>query len=240
MPRYSKSEIQTSKGLLKFIDSCTLIEGSREIFEDEVYRFISTSNNPFIIDCGANIGIASIYFKHLYPNARLLSFEPDPDAFSCLTHNIKSLANDENVTAEQAAVWIHSEGVSFDVEGGFSGQISNHGHGSVKETILVPSIRLKDVIISNSVIDLLKIDIEGAELEVIEDIADVLGHINHIFIEYHSHEKEPQKLDRILKILSDNSFRYHITDAYTRSNPFVSRETMLGMDLQLNIFGYRS
>ena len=239
IPRYEPGEISTRRGNIKFVDSCTLIEGVREIFLDKVYEFQPSSDEPFIVDCGANIGIASLYFKMTWAHSKVLAFEPDPDIFNCLEANLKNLGISDGVTAQQAAVWVHSDGVSFDIEGGFSGQITSHGHPAVKRTISVPSVRLKDIIRDSPTIDLLKIDIEGAEFEVLTDIDDVLKNVNNIFIEYHSHTKEPQKLDRILSILSNNSFRYHITDAYTVSSPFINRESMLGMDLQLNVFGYR-
>jgi len=240
IPRYKHGEVMTKKGLIKFVDSCTLIEGHDEIFVNNIYKFCPSSDSPLIIDCGANIGLASIYFKGLWPNATIIAFEPDPFIFQCLTYNLKSLGFDNKITLNQSAVWIHSKGVSFDIEGGFSGQITKYGHIEVKQTIKVPSIKLKDVISNNDKIDLLKIDIEGAEFEVLNDIFDVLDKIDHIFIEYHSHTNESQKLGKILCILSDNSFRYHITPAYTNAIPFINRETMLGMDLQLNIFAYRN
>lgn len=237
--RYQEDQITTKRGLLKFIDACTLIEGNREIFLDEIYNFYSDSSDPTIIDCGANIGLASIYFKTIYPNSQVLAFEPDPSAYNCLVNNMKNLGLSNRFFATQAAVWIHERGVEFDIEGGFSGQIHKHGHNAVKRTVEVPSISLKRIISEYPKIDLLKIDIEGAEIDVLKDISDSLSNISNIFIEYHSHINDVQMLGDMLNILSHHSFRYHITPAYTVSTPFINRQTMLGMDLQLNVFGYR-
>lgn len=237
--RYQPGEIKTKKGIIKFVDACTLIAGNKEIFIDETYKFCPKSDSPFIIDCGANIGLATLYFKQVWPNAEVIAIEPDPSIFNCLNDNINNFGCDQGVITKRAAVWTHSNGVEFDVEGGFSGQIKSHGHSNVKTTITVPSIQLKELIANTSKVDLLKIDIEGAEFEVLKDISITLEKVDNIFIEYHSHQKEEQKLDHILHILKENSFRYHITDAYTVSQPFVNRKTMLGMDLQLNIYGYR-
>ena len=55
-----------------------------EIFRREQYRFETDAPAPFIVDCGANIGMATLYFKSLYPDATVLAFEPDPAAFACL------------------------------------------------------------------------------------------------------------------------------------------------------------
>lgn len=83
-------------------------------------------------------------------------------------------------------------------------------------------------------------DIEGAEYAVVQDCIDVLDNVRNIFIEYHSHEKEPQKLHELLAILCRSGFRYHVREAWTSPQPFIHRRTLLGMDLQLNIFGFRS
>jgi hypothetical protein len=67
-------------------------------------------------------------------------------------------------------------------------------------------------------------------------VEDRLKNIKHLFIEYHSHYQEKQQLHHILALLQENNFRYHIHEAYVRRSPFVSKELMTGMDLQLNIY----
>src|SRR6266849_7966185 len=52
-----------------------------EIFARQNYEFTSTRKNPVILDCGANIVMATFYFKWLYPQAQITSFEPDPATF---------------------------------------------------------------------------------------------------------------------------------------------------------------
>ena len=52
-----------------------LIKTYEELFLDEIYRFQTNNEKPVIIDCGANIGLSSLYFKSIYPNAILHAFE---------------------------------------------------------------------------------------------------------------------------------------------------------------------
>src|SRR5437899_3016680 len=59
-----------------------------EIFARECYRFTSNKPSPVILDCGANIGMATLYFKWLYPAAQINAFEPDPTTFSALNDNV--------------------------------------------------------------------------------------------------------------------------------------------------------
>src|SRR5262245_55665784 len=53
------------------VDSGSFVNTYAEIFQRELYRFHTDSAGPKILDCGANIGLAVIYFKRLYPHARI-------------------------------------------------------------------------------------------------------------------------------------------------------------------------
>jgi hypothetical protein len=89
-------------------------------------------------------------------------------------------------------------------------------------------------------VDLLKIDIEGAEVVVLENIQKHLPKVKRMFIEFHSFNKQPQELNKLLAILSESQFRYYIEHVGVRSNnPFVKRSIYANMDNQLNIFAYR-
>src|SRR6478672_5618518 len=59
-----------------FINPSELMHGLNEIFIEEVYKQ-SLPPNPYIIDCGANIGLSVIYLKQMFPDARIIAFEPD-------------------------------------------------------------------------------------------------------------------------------------------------------------------
>ena len=65
----------------------------------------------------------------------------------------------------------------------------------------------------NRPVDLLKMNIEGAEGEVFEEIEDKLHFVKEIIFEYHAFDNLPQNLGKILIILERNSFRYLITNA---------------------------
>lgn len=218
-----------------FADANTYIHGGEEIFQKKIYEFRSNIENPLIIDCGANIGLSAIYFKKLYPKARVKAFEPDKQLFEILKKNVEQLQLND-VELYQKAIWIEDGTISFQEEGGFSGRIPKKGDEI--NIVTVPSFRLKNLL--HDGVDFLKIDIEGAEYAVLIDCAEYLPKVDKIFIEYHSHIDEPQKLDEILLLLNKSGFRYHIQEAYSRKMPYVDNSLMVGMDLQLNIFGYRN
>lgn len=235
MPRYTPTTTILSNHVFEVVDACTFLGGHREIFLKGIYEFKADIDKPYIIDCGANIGLSVIYFKQLYPDAVIVAFEPDQNICAVLKKNVGTFGFTD-VAVHQEAIWKENGIIEFQLEGGFSGRIPKPEDQT--QLVQVKARRLKDLLLERKV-DFLKIDIEGAEYEVLLDCQNALQNIQHIFIEYHSHISESQKLNEILAVLSANNFRYHIHEAYTQQKPYVQRELMLGMDLQLDIFGYR-
>ena len=74
-----------------------------EIFLTRDYLFTSGTARPFIVDCGANLGMSIVFFKRLYPECKILAFEPDPETFSLLKGNVEANGF-EDVTLVNKAV----------------------------------------------------------------------------------------------------------------------------------------
>lgn len=208
--------------------------GKNELFVNEMYIFENKSSDPYIIDCGANMGMSIIYFKSLYPNSTILAFEADKKIFEVLKTNVESYGF-TGVTLENKAVWNSSELLNFVTDGGAGGRL---GFEDKISSQVVHGVRLKEYLNAKKV-DFLKIDIEGAEYEVLLDCKNDLKNVDRLFIEYHSMSGKPQNLHQLLDIVSQAGFRYHIKEAFTSKYPFVKIEENFGMDLQLNIFCYR-
>ena len=234
LPRYVPTKTKFLGKEIKIVDACTFIGGVAEIFIEKNYEFRTTTASPLIIDCGANIGLSCIFFRRLYPNCKIIAFEPDPNIFQVLKENINSFEL-SNINLHNQAIWVSDSTVNFSAEGAFSGRIAKQADGNI---IQVRTARLKQLL--NEKVDFLKIDIEGAEYEVIRDCADLLINVDNLFIEYHSHYKERQTLHEILAIIQEAGFRYHIKEAYTSPAPFIARPLMLNFDLQLNIFAFQN
>lgn len=236
LPRYTATETYLLGEKVIIVDGPSFVHGYEEIFKSEIYKFSHDNDSPLIIDCGANIGLATLFFKHHFPNAKILAFEPDPHIFNVLSENVGNFSF-KDIELHQKAVWINDDGVNFVQEGGFSGRIPIESDRGIK--IKVPSVDLSEVLKNYEEIDFLKIDIEGAEYEVIMRINSQLKKVKHLFLEYHSKKDQPQTLHELLSILFLSGFRYHVHEAFVRKNPFIDTEDMLGMDLQLNIYAYR-
>jgi FkbM family methyltransferase len=216
----------------KYTDLLSFNFIKNEMFNLEIYKFETQNQQPFIIDCGANIGLSIVYFKKIYPNAQILAFEPDLKVFNVLKENIDTLQLND-IQLINKALWSTEGTMNFYSEGADGGRIESFSQNEVQT---IDTTVLSNFI--NQQIDFLKIDIEGAEYEVINECKNKLKYVENLFIEYHSFDDKPQELNKILEILSENKFRYYIsTSVGVKSpHPFVKRNTYLGMDNQLNIF----
>ncbi|MET3128548.1 FkbM family methyltransferase [Arcicella rosea] len=233
--RYEAREV-TFQGMTFQVPDCmSFLFQFQEIFVEQFYKFNTNSANPVILDCGANIGSSCAFFKREYPNAQITAFEADAKIATILQSNL-SKNGFSDVEVINKAVWIDDEGIEFASEG--SDGASIYGEG---DKVKVASFRLKDVLDKTPSVDMLKMDIEGAETAVLKDCTDSLKQVKNIFIEYHAFPEQAQELGEILNILAKNGFRYFINSAQDRTKPLVNHRYKGNdlMDLQLNIFGYR-
>lgn len=229
-PRFSEHEFVFRGMKLKVTDFISVAWQLKEFFDDGRMNFKTSNTSPVIYDCGANVGVSILYYKKLYPNAIIKAFEPDPKVFACLKANINNNGV-KGVELVNKAVWNSGEGISFGSEGADGGSVFFEGNKT-----FLPSVRLKELLKNEIAIDLLKIDIEGAELEVLKDCVEELKKVKYLFVEYHSWIRNKQELDVLLNILTDNGFRYYIHSiGEVLNQPFVSREFSNGMDVQLDI-----
>jgi FkbM family methyltransferase len=230
-----RTTIKFTGATTHFTSPYWLLHSIQEIFVDEVYKFSPTRVDPRIIDCGANIGLAAIYFKRLCPGARVIAFEPDPTIFELLQANLHERGYDD-VEIINRAVWIEETVRRFEREGNLGGRFVD-GTASDSEVSEVNANRLRDYL--NEEVEFLKIDIEGAEYDVLRDCADRLGNVANLFVEYHVRPTEEQRLDEILLWIRNAGFRYYISEAAKNQlHPFVIKRGGV-YDMQLNISCYR-
>jgi FkbM family methyltransferase len=239
-PRFTKKTVTLFGKPFSFTDQASFLKTTDEIFIKKLYEYRSSATHPIIFDCGANIGLSVLFFKRMLPNATVIAYEPEPETFEVLQVNVKS-QNLQGVQLYQAAVWTHDGSISFVQEGGESSHILSEKDVSNSTSDEVKCVRLQTAIEKYESVDFLKIDIEGAEIEVMKDIAPVLSRCNNVFVEYHSFEGQPQQLSTIIDVLVEAGFRYKVQEAYAPKQPFLDKSTHAnGMDLQLNIFAYRN
>ncbi|MCX6313037.1 MAG: FkbM family methyltransferase [Bacteroidetes bacterium] len=235
IPRYQNGEIDFLGQKLSFTDSASTRFIISEIFEKEIYKFYSDIETPYIVDCGANIGLGVIYFKRLFPKAEIVAFEPDENVFNALQKNMESYALGD-VDLIQKALWNEKKKIKFHSEGADAGRVLNNEESG--KTISVNAIRLESYL--NKPVDFLKIDIEGAETTVLKDCREKLINVKKIFVEYHSFVNQKQELAELIDLLIEAGFRLNInTPGLVSKQPFVKINQYCGMDMQLNIYAFR-
>jgi FkbM family methyltransferase len=140
-----------------------------------------------IIDVGANVGMSAVYFCQQYPEARIIAVEPEPDTFAILSKNAELFPQ---ITPIHAGLWNQDGFVGMrDAGAGYWGM---QVHASVVPSdASVPSVRLATLIAEYGIkkIDLLKIDAEGAEIEILEEYKRWIDLVQVICCELHDRLK---------------------------------------------------
>lgn len=185
-----------------------------EIFCNKIYDFKYEGLSPIIIDGGANIGMATLRFKQLYPLARITAFEPQPSVYKLLCKNIED-NNLSHVSPVNKALGDEDESIDFYVStDGITdccASIDPVPGGNKK--ITVDCCKLSAFI--NGPVDLVKLDIEGSELDVLLDLEETgkFGYVKNLIIEYHPIRLN-QPLIPLLQVLERNGFSYDVRIPY--------------------------
>ncbi len=164
----------------------TDIEVLQQVLLDNEYEFALPVVPEVIIDAGANIGLASVYFANLFPRATIIAIEPDASNFVMLQ---KNLAAYPQARPLHAALWgadkqlnlFYPKGghCGFRTLEGSGGDLAGCGQvGAVTLQSLMQTMQLKSI-------DLLKIDIEGAEREVFLNSAAWIDKTRMMMVELH-------------------------------------------------------
>ena len=185
-------------------------------FKDEmvrrIYAFSSASVEPRVIDGGANMGVFALSTLRDHPRARITAFEPDPAIYAILRENL-ALNGAAHVTTINAALGAADGEMSFVADGQAGGALD--AGGQMRVSVVPLSRYLTDDV------DFLKLNIEGAELDVLREVADagVLSRVRAMVVEYHGWPGGEQRLGAILTLLADAGFRYMVHDQDEQSNP---------------------
>ena len=136
-----------------------------QVFLHNEYDFRAIERPQVIVDAGANIGLASIQFANRYPQAKIFAIEPEHDNFNLLADNVRPY---HNIVPRHAALWGENTTIHLidpgDSAWGFMTEPA--GEGRAVAAITVDRL-MSDHGIDH--IDILKVDIEGAEKEVFAD-----------------------------------------------------------------------
>lgn len=195
----------------------------KDIFCRKIYHFDSPRPDPLILDCGSNIGLSVLYFKHLYPSSRIVAFEPDPTILPYLEENLQrnNLSDVRIVRAalatREGSQWLHCDGKYGSTLQEYG---SNGCDGEARDDTddsRVTCVRLADYL--TQPVEFLKMNIEGAEADVLADSEPQLRQVRAMVIEYHHLPGLPRTLHHILALLDRQGFEYLIHSFDRETNP---------------------
>ena len=185
----------------------------REIFVELQYYFRASRIDPVIVDGGSNIGMSVLFFKALYPAANVLAFEPAARAHELLRRNVEAngLAG---VEIRHAALGGQNGTVPFfeDPDDPATFRMSTRAERIRGGETSVEELRLSGVIPGH--VDLVKLDVEGAEDDVLEDliVSGAISRVEQLLVEYHHHlDGGRDFLGAFLERLRDHGFRYQVS-----------------------------
>lgn len=211
----SGAEIVIGKYHIQGTNHQELLGIKKEIFGESIYYVDIDKPNPVIIDAGAHVGLATLYFKQIWPQAQITCIEPHPAARQYLKENVwqnrlENIAVIEAALSDQAgertfyfdqteAQWLSAAGFT---EGAWN-------HQQQSQSITVPTITLDSII--NGPVDYLKMDIEGAEVQVLTACRH-LRHIHQLVVELHP--ESPHKASPLVKFLEKHSYTVSVTKTH--------------------------
>lgn len=196
----------------------------KEIFIKKNYHIPYTEKPITIVDCGSNIGMAIVFFRLYAPNAHIVAFEPNPYTFSILKRNVE--INNLNVELHNVALSNMEGNMTFYTDkndkSSQGASLTQHLHSKKRdiEEVSVEVRKLSSYISSH--VDILKLDIEGAEGVVLEDMCTTgkFANVDVCFIEYHYDGKHTNyALSTLLDSVESVGMVYVICSAF--SFPFV-------------------
>jgi FkbM family methyltransferase len=194
-----------------------------EIFLSRDYDFKTDNPAPLIIDCGANIGVSILYFKMIYPEAVIYGFEPNLVAYRLLQKNIAQNGL-TGVTVQNACLSNVREKVKFYFsEHEYSSLTSSihHGRGGDK-SYEVEAIKLSDFM-EGKTVDLVKMDVEGAEYEILNDLVETgtIRNAKQYIIEFHHNIPNiPHRFSTFLTKIEDCGFGFNIKGDFMKLGEF--------------------
>lgn len=182
----------TNYMLIKLTDSMfkdTIID---IIFNKHIYKLKYPKRDPTIVDIGANVGLTTLYFKKIFPRAKVYAYEPYLPAFTALEENIAINDYADGVLLFNSAVTkrsfskktLYVSDESSLMSSFYKDRIPKAESMKIKK-VAVRTVSLRSVLKKVENIDILKINIEGGEYQLVSEILKYSDQIHSFIIGFH-------------------------------------------------------
>jgi FkbM family methyltransferase len=156
-----------------------------------------------IVDVGANCGATSVYFARCYPEATIHAIEPATATFDLLSHNAEHYPNIEIHKIGLHSVDRRAPLYAGAIDAGTASIFPRDGRNTeASEEIELRAARAWLAEQGIESIDLLKVDAEGCEADILENVGDMLPGISVIYVEYDTTE-DRRRIDKLLEPTHD-------------------------------------
>jgi FkbM family methyltransferase len=180
-----------------------------QIFIYKEYNIKLKTEPKYIIDGGGNTGLSAVYFQNRFPNSKIIVIEPDIENFEQLQKNTKHY---ENIFPVLGGLWNHkmyAEVVDKFQTGkwGLSIEATKEASSTSIQTFTIDELMQK---YNFPHIDLLKLDIEGAEKELFEDNYKEWLKATHVLVIELHEEFKVGCTKTVFKAINNTWENYHL------------------------------
>lgn len=198
--RLSESDSEAVRQVFSNLDYDPPVPEVRNKINRRIDTIVASGKTPVIIDAGANIGAATVFFAHIYKRAHVVAIEPDPSNAEMARKNCSSISNAHVI---EAAVGSRTGYVNI------MNGISAAGRITVPSESGCPMITIADALttVPNGELVFCKIDIEGFEDNLFSENLEWLDEVSAVMIEPHEWMLPNKKSTRgFQKELSSRNF----------------------------------
>ncbi len=189
-----------------------------EIFKERDHTKLPnfpSKNDSIIIDLGANEGFYTLKIKEILPRSKIIAVEPNPTAFKILRKNIE--ANKlKNIEILKRAVTSKTGKIVYEIVKGRTTVSATKVYEKYRKKYELKRIFVDSIILEKlckdfgiNKIDLLKIDVEGSELDILKSSKNILSNVEKVVVEYHKAQKTEKP---VIELMVKNNFRVAFID----------------------------
>ena len=190
-----------------------------EVLVEQVYKSVlpHLARCDYVVDLGANIGLASLYFANCFPECRLVAVEPQASTYDVLCANLSALVKAGRCKILKAAIWGSDTvlvGEELENPEHYSAFATRETSGPLVAQDGIVGMPIRQIMSAAGFdrIDLLKVDVEGAEVELFKGNLDWLRVVKCIAIEFHAASRQVIGFD---EIMARYGFRIFDTGSHT-------------------------